>query len=202
MNRGRQRRSEDTVRYILDATEQIRAGDGLPAVTMRRVADVAGVGLGTLYHHFPDRASLLRAAERRAWQAEFELLVANIPPIDPSAADSDAIDDAVPALVGFAVQSVLRRIDAVGVTMDDPDLQTAMFGMFDETAEILTRTLAPVAARLRRPDVTASLRMATETLALMSWIAALRHRDRVASGEFQRELGDMLSRYLLNPRAR
>jgi hypothetical protein len=76
-------------------------------------------------------------------------------------------------------------------------MRAVMFERFDQTAELLAVMLAPVAARLRRIDVKASLIMATEVMALMTWLAAVRHRDRVKTGEFQRELSDMIARYLL-----
>ena len=192
MNRAPQQRSRETVRFILDATDRIREQNGTAEVTMKRVARVAGVGVGTLYHHFPDRDALLRQAERRAWTAEFEQLVAHIPPLRP-----DTIDAAVPALVHFAVASIQRRIEAVGVTMDDESVRAAMFELWDDAARILACALAPMAERFRRPDLLESLRLAIETLSLISWVGALRHPDRIASGELPRELGDMLARYLL-----
>jgi AcrR family transcriptional regulator len=193
VRRPRQQRSEDTARFILEATDRVLVREGTAALTIKRVAQVAGVGVGTVYHHFPDRTALLREAEQRAWVAEFALLVGQVPELRP-----DTIDAAVTRLVAFAVESILRRIDSHGVTMDDPELRTVMFEMWDQTAELLTVALAPVAARLRRPDVTGSLRLATETLAMMAWVGALRHRARIESGELQRELGDMISRYLLS----
>lgn len=45
---------------VLEAAEEVLARDGL-AVSMRAVADRAGVGLGTIYRHFPTREALLQA---------------------------------------------------------------------------------------------------------------------------------------------
>ena len=43
---------------ILDATIRVLADDGM-AFTTTRVAEVAGVSVGTLYQYFPNRAALL-----------------------------------------------------------------------------------------------------------------------------------------------
>lgn len=197
MKSTRQQRSEDTVRFILEATDRILAREGPAAVTTKRVAREAGVGVGTLYHHFADRVALLREAERRAWGEEYEVLLGRLTEIDPAAIDAATVEAVASHLIGFTVERVIQRFDLHSISMDDADMRTVMFERCEKTAEFLARTLAVVAPRFRRPDLQASLLMATETLALMSWGAAHRHRDRVKSGEFQRELGDMITRYLL-----
>lgn len=62
----RQSRAKFTVKVILDAAEQLLLQKGLDAVTTRRVARRAGVGVGTLYEYFPNRdAILIQLANRR-----------------------------------------------------------------------------------------------------------------------------------------
>lgn len=48
-----------------------------PRVTMQRIAQNAGVGIGTLYRHFPDRAALLAALSHRAYLAVLQLAQAS-----------------------------------------------------------------------------------------------------------------------------
>lgn len=62
----RQSRARFTVGIILEAAEQLLLKEGLDAVTTRRVARRAGVGIGTLYEYFPNRdAILIQLANRR-----------------------------------------------------------------------------------------------------------------------------------------
>ena len=58
----RQRQKEDTKRIILDAAYFLFAEKGYTKTTMRMLAGQAGVGLGTIFKHFPDKPSLLVAA--------------------------------------------------------------------------------------------------------------------------------------------
>lgn len=58
---------------ILDATLHAATCGGYPAVQMRAVADVAGIGVGTLYRLFPSKPHLLVAVLRR----EFDRLAAD-----------------------------------------------------------------------------------------------------------------------------
>jgi len=60
---------------ILDATLHAATCGGYSAVQMRAVADVAGIGVGTLYRYFPSKPHLLVAVLRR----EFDRLAADCP---------------------------------------------------------------------------------------------------------------------------
>ena len=56
-----QARGLATRRRVLDAAETLFARHGYEPTSMADVADRAGVGVGTLYHHFPDKRALLLA---------------------------------------------------------------------------------------------------------------------------------------------
>jgi AcrR family transcriptional regulator len=60
-----QQRSSATVEAILEATIQVLLKEGKERLTTTRVADRAGVSVGTLYQYFPNKSSLLQATLRR-----------------------------------------------------------------------------------------------------------------------------------------
>lgn len=53
---------EDTRRIILVSAYSLFAKNGYAQTTMRSLAEHAGIGLGTIFKHFPDKPSLLAAA--------------------------------------------------------------------------------------------------------------------------------------------
>jgi len=55
----RQRQKENTKKLILDTAYKLFAQRGYANTTMRLLAEEAGVGLGTIFKHFPDKPSLL-----------------------------------------------------------------------------------------------------------------------------------------------
>lgn len=57
----KQDRSKETVQAVLEATLQILVRDGYKTLTTTRVAERAGVSVGTLYQYFPDKRSLVTA---------------------------------------------------------------------------------------------------------------------------------------------
>ncbi|MBA1276048.1 TetR/AcrR family transcriptional regulator [Pseudomonas azotifigens] len=60
-----QGRSKVTVDAIFEATIQVLLADGLQRLTTTRVAERAGVSVGTLYQYYPNKQSLLFAVLKR-----------------------------------------------------------------------------------------------------------------------------------------
>lgn len=60
-----QARSQATVDAIFDATIQVLLAEGLQRLTTIRVAERAGVSVGTLYQYFPQKQALLFAVLQR-----------------------------------------------------------------------------------------------------------------------------------------
>ncbi|MDG6105721.1 TetR/AcrR family transcriptional regulator [Dactylosporangium aurantiacum] len=125
---------------VLEAAEEVLARDGA-AVSMRAVAERAGVGLGTIYRHFPTREALLQAIVvdrvRRLAESAGPLLAADDPAaafftfftrvVDVSARKKALADEvsgagldpkaglgAVGGQLRAAIEALLRRAQAAG----------------------------------------------------------------------------------------
>lgn len=61
----RQQRARLTVDAVLEATVRIVKREGLAHVTTNRIADVAGVSIGSLYQYFPDKQAIFAALHSR-----------------------------------------------------------------------------------------------------------------------------------------
>jgi AcrR family transcriptional regulator len=70
---------------ILVAAQRLFDREGPAAVSMERVADAAGVGKGTIYRRFGDRASLATALLDAGERELQEALIRGSPPLGPGA---------------------------------------------------------------------------------------------------------------------
>src|SRR5277367_2086779 len=70
----RQARSTELVATILEAAAQVLAREGAQRFTTARVAEKAGVSIGSLYQYFPNKASILFRLQSDEWRQTTELL--------------------------------------------------------------------------------------------------------------------------------
>ncbi len=65
MRAGQQTRSQKTQAALLDAAESLFAERGMDATSVAEIAAFAGCSVGSVYHHFRDKTSLLHAILER-----------------------------------------------------------------------------------------------------------------------------------------
>ncbi|WP_327676213.1 TetR/AcrR family transcriptional regulator [Kitasatospora sp. NBC_00458] len=82
---------------VLAAAERLFAADDPAAVTMDDIARAAGIGRGTLYRRYPDRASIARALLDEHERALQEQVLRGAPPLGPGDAAGGGTGGAPPA---------------------------------------------------------------------------------------------------------
>lgn len=63
--RPRQLRAQHTVEAVLDAVARVLKREGISGVTTNRIAQVAGVSIGSVYQYFPDKHAIFLALRER-----------------------------------------------------------------------------------------------------------------------------------------
>ena len=63
--RPKQRRAQQTVDAVLDAVVRLLKREGFSAVTTNRIAEVAGVSIGSVYQYFVDKQAIFVALHQR-----------------------------------------------------------------------------------------------------------------------------------------
>jgi AcrR family transcriptional regulator len=76
-----QARSRERLRRVLDAADMVLAEDGPDAFTTTRIAQAAGVPVGSVYRYFPDKQAIVEALAVSYW-SDFEDLVAGVAETD------------------------------------------------------------------------------------------------------------------------
>jgi len=70
----KQARSGELVQAVLQAAVQVLAEEGAQRFTTARVAERAGVSIGSLYQYFPNKAAILFRLQSDEWQQTNDLL--------------------------------------------------------------------------------------------------------------------------------
>jgi AcrR family transcriptional regulator len=70
----KQARSNDLVAAILEAALQVLAREGAQRFTTTRVAERAGVSVGSIYQYFPNKASILFRLQSDEWRQTSDML--------------------------------------------------------------------------------------------------------------------------------
>ena len=193
---ARQRSKLDTRNRLLDAAADLFAGTGGQRTTMAAIADHAGVAVGTVYLHFPDKAALLEA-----------LLAEALVALKESLAEAASAQTA-----RTAAQDVRQRTEGlVAFASDHPRLAAVLFDPANlgsptgrDTLAFLTASQAAgLEAGQRRGwyrkdlpvDLAAAVLVGGLVLAMDGWL-----RDGGADGD--REDGPTLARALADLRLR
>lgn len=86
--RPAQPRGKFTVDALVEATGQVFGARGFDRTTTTRIAERAGVSIGSLYQYFPDKQALITAFVARRLQEDVELMArvseraAGLPPLE------------------------------------------------------------------------------------------------------------------------
>jgi len=104
----RQDRARETIDAIFEASAQILQSEGGHAFNTNRVAERAGISIGTLYQYFPNKRAILVALARRESERVRKAVLQAVGDID---ADDEPERVAVRALLdGFGGRHRARRI--------------------------------------------------------------------------------------------
>lgn len=79
----KQQRSKATVAAIVEATTQLLVKEGFHNLSTNRIAEAAGVSVGSLYQYFPNKESVVAAVVEAFADREFERLAEQLASFDP-----------------------------------------------------------------------------------------------------------------------
>jgi AcrR family transcriptional regulator len=131
-----QERSRLTVEAVLDAVERVLKRDGVEALTTNRIAEAAGVSIGSVYQYFPDKRSIYAALHQRHVE-QVSLVI-----------ESTVAKHAGSSLEDFACALVQELMD---VHDADPRLHEIVSELVPESAEGFRRALEATFERVVLP---------------------------------------------------
>jgi AcrR family transcriptional regulator len=191
----RQARAQATVDAIIEATAQVLLDEGYDRFTTARVAERAGVSIGSLYQYFPNKAALASAVIDRCcdhFLAAFESALAN--------QRRATLAECIRAIIDVGLVSHHLTPDLHRIVID----LAPRIGVADK-AEMVSRTVAKMIEAVLRnhsDEIAPEIDLATAATIIETVLEALAHRVKLArpahvqDDALTREASRLIMRYL------
>jgi AcrR family transcriptional regulator len=192
----RQERSRQTVDAILAAAARVLVNDGYDRTSTNRIAEAAGVSIGSLYQYFPSKEALVAALiERHVGEISAEMTAA----LDRLMAAP--VREAAAALVQImldihAVDPALHRVLHEQVPRIG---RLELFHDIERQMMALTRVYLEHHRGELRPDLDLDLAVPilVQTVEAVSHSAVLHRPDLLRNPRLAREITELVVRYLV-----
>ena len=177
-----QDRSKHTVAAILEATLRVLDEAGSTGLTTTRVAEVAGVSVGTLYQYFPNREALLNALLADHLEAAISAVETEC-----AACAGIPLPDAVPRVVRAflaakatraAASRIMNKAFGIGMQDDRPLVIAASHRAHLAIAKLVSGTAEP------SPEILAKAGLACAALEGIVRAAITEDPDRLGDPEW------------------
>lgn len=162
----RQQQKDETRRLIQDAAYNLFEEKGYHAATMRELALRAGVGLGTIFKHFPDKPSLLAATFVEDVGAVIDEALVSVP-------ETDIISQLV-HVVRSLYQFYAQRPSLSQVLCKEAFFLSGAGGQMIEalTVSLLHRVSGLIVSAVDREELSAELNINDATMAFWAFYSA------------------------------
>jgi len=191
---AKQARSRDTIDALLTATARILMRDGFDRASTNRIAEAAGVSIGSLYQYFPSKEALVAAlverhvAEMSASMEEAFLRLATAP-LDIAAREIVALMLRVHSVDPKLHKVFIEQVPRIGRLDRIHDVEMKFTQMTRAYLELRKDEIRPQNLEL------AAFVLVT-TVEALTHAATLHHPERLADDQFADEITTLLLTYL------
>jgi AcrR family transcriptional regulator len=192
-----QPRAQETVEAILAATKRVLVRYGYEKTTTNKIAEVAGVSIGSLYQYFPSKESIVTALIDRHMATMLEVLASNYA---AAAEKTSTIEEIVRTVIhaAFAAHRVNPKLHRVLIEQMQRMNAVDRIDGFEEQAQTLVEAfLTNHKHKIRRKNVKLAARAALLAVRGTTLWTVLRAPSQLEDMEFIDEISDMITRYLV-----
>ncbi|NJM72519.1 MAG: TetR/AcrR family transcriptional regulator [Scytonema sp. RU_4_4] len=208
-----QDRSKVTVDAILTATARILTEEGYDKASTNRIAELAGVSIGSLYQYFPNKEALVAALAAQHTNEMVELVESklndlfDVPP-------EVAIPELVKAVIAaHAVNPMLHKVldeevPRVGrlkqVENPEEQINAMLRAYLERWSDVPTGSRAkgdaakqPLRDRLKPQNLDLTVFILGRTVESLCHAAVIEHPELLSDGQLEQEITNLLLSYLL-----
>jgi AcrR family transcriptional regulator len=190
-----QDRSRLTVEAILEATTRILTQEGYDKANTNRIAERAGISVGSLYQYFPNKESLMAALIEQHSNEIAQLMESKLKDL------SDApLEIAIPALIkaviaAHAIDPSLHQVLSEEIPRSERSQQVHKAD--ERIGELLRTYLARWNNRIRPQNLEMTVFILKRTIESLCHSAVIEQPDFVSNHQFEQEVANLILLYLI-----
>ena len=189
----RQERSQATVEAILTAAAHILSEEGYGRFTTNRVAELAGVSIGSLYQYFPNKEALIFALGEHHANEMAQLAQHHLGGLEDNSLVAVLGQIIKAVLAAHAVNPQLHRVLHEQIPRSD-----VMRQLDDAKMETMLRSfMAQRSSQLQPENLDLTVFIVGRTIKALIYGAVVDRPEFLNNGELECEIMTMLSAYLV-----
>jgi AcrR family transcriptional regulator len=190
-----QDRSRVTVEAILEATTHILTQEGYDKTNTNRIAERAGISVGSLYQYFPNKESLIAALIDQHSDEMAQLIESKLKDL------SDApLEIAIPAFIkaviaAHAINPYLHQVLSEEIPRSERSQQARKAD--EHITKVLRAYLVRWNDRIRPQNLEMTVFILKRTIESLCHAAVIEQPDFVSNHQFEQEVADLVLLYLI-----
>ncbi len=191
-----QKRSRETVEAIFDAAAQILSEKGYAQTTTDRIAEKAGISIGSLYQYFPNKDSIMLGIIERHIQEMNEFVEGMISAIQSSGAITRQM---IKTFAKLMIEHHDKEPELHRVLFEESPQPLSIKTAINKTEKKAANGLAKILKKssggnIKNPEL--SIRLAVRTIEALTHWYVLDANDAISEDDFIDELAEMINSYL------
>jgi AcrR family transcriptional regulator len=194
--RPRQARAQATVEAIIKATARVLVDEGYDRASTNRIAQAAGVSIGSLYQYFPSKEALVAALVESHVERMRDALSVSLSAASPAELAGRARTLVLGMLSAYRVDPQLHHVLCQEVPKIG-ELQK-VYGFEQHLAEVCRQQLFAAGNGIRHTDVDRAVFLLVNAMPGVIRAAIQADPEAADDARLADELTDMIVRYLAN----
>jgi AcrR family transcriptional regulator len=190
----KQDRSRVTVEAILEATTHILTAEGYDKANTNRIADRAGISIGSLYQYFPNKESLMAALIEQHSNEMAELVETKLNHLFDSPLEIVVPELIKAVIAAHAINPRLHQVLSEEVPRLGKSIQ--MEQAQERIAQILRSYLDRWSDSIEPRNLAMTVFILCRTVDALSHAAVIEYPDFVKDDRFETEVSNLLLAYL------
>ncbi|AFY93565.1 TetR/AcrR family transcriptional regulator [Chamaesiphon minutus] len=191
-----QDRSRVTFEAILEATARILVEEGYDKANTNRIAERAGISIGSLYQYFPNKESLMTALIEQHSQEMAELVATKL-----NRSIDSPLEIVIPEIISavVAAHAINPRLHQVLSEEIPRSGRSEQMQADERIAELLRTYLERWRDAIQPQNIDLTVFILSQTVDSLCHAAVIEHPNFVSNSQFEREVSNLLLSYLIKP---